>query len=60
MKLSIVDQSPVPSGSTPADALHNSIDLARFAERLGYSRYWVAEHHSTPSFAGSTRKKTTN
>jgi luciferase family oxidoreductase group 1 len=53
MKLSIVDQSPVPSGSTPADALQNSIDLARFAEGLRYSRYWVAEHHSTPSFAGS-------
>jgi luciferase family oxidoreductase group 1 len=53
MKLSVVDQSPVPSGSTAADALHNSIDLARLADRLGYSRYWVAEHHATGAFASS-------
>jgi luciferase family oxidoreductase group 1 len=53
MRLSIVDQSPVPAGFTPADALLNSIELARYAERLGYSRYWVAEHHATPAFAGS-------
>ena len=51
MKLSIVDQSPVPAGYTPADALHNTIDLARLAERLGYERYWIAEHHSTAAFA---------
>jgi luciferase family oxidoreductase group 1 len=53
MKLSVVDQSPVPSGSTAADALHNSIDLARLADRLGYARYWVAEHHATGAFASS-------
>ncbi len=51
MKLSIVDQSPVPAGFTTADALHNTIDLARVAERLGYERYWIAEHHSTAAFA---------
>jgi luciferase family oxidoreductase group 1 len=51
MKLSVLDQSPVPAGSTPADALHNTIDLARFSESLGYSRYWIAEHHATPSLA---------
>lgn len=45
MKLSIVDQSPVSFGSTPAQALHNSIELARLADRLGYERYWMAEHH---------------
>jgi luciferase family oxidoreductase group 1 len=51
VRLSIVDQSPVPAGSTPADALHNTIDLARTADQLGYTRYWIAEHHSTPAFA---------
>src|SRR5215211_1558496 len=51
MKLSVVDQSPVPAGSTPADALRNSIDLALIAERLGYTRYWIAEHHSTGALA---------
>src|SRR4051812_11188215 len=51
MKLSVVDQSPVPAGFTPGDALRNSIDLARFTESLGYERFWVAEHHSTASLA---------
>lgn len=51
MKLSIVDQSPIPAGSTAADALQNSIDLARLADRLGYERYWVAEHHAMRSLA---------
>jgi len=51
VKLSIVDQSPVPDGATPADALRNTIDLARAADRLGYERYWIAEHHATPGFA---------
>lgn len=51
MKLSVVDQSPVPAGFTPADALRNTIDLAQLAERLGYERYWIAEHHATSAFA---------
>lgn len=51
MKLSVVDQSPVPTGSTPADALRNTIDLARAVERLGYQRYWIAEHHATAAYA---------
>jgi luciferase family oxidoreductase group 1 len=51
LKLSIVDQSPVPAGATPADALRNTIDLARLADQLGYERYWIAEHHATPGFA---------
>src|SRR5581483_1864738 len=51
LKLSVVDQSPVSAGSTPADALHNTIDLARLAERLGYTRYWIAEHHAMQSLA---------
>ncbi|MEW2549543.1 LLM class flavin-dependent oxidoreductase [Streptomyces sp. NPDC047002] len=52
MKLSVLDQSVVPEGATPAAALHNSLDLVRLADRLGYHRYWFAEHHATPSFAG--------
>jgi luciferase family oxidoreductase group 1 len=51
MQLSIIDQSPVSAGSTPADALRNTIELARLADRLGYARYWVAEHHATESLA---------
>jgi len=51
MRLSVLDQSPIADGSTGADALRNSIDLARFAEQLGYHRYWVAEHHGTPMLA---------
>jgi luciferase family oxidoreductase group 1 len=47
----VVDQSPIPAGSTGADALANSLDLARLADRLGYHRYWVAEHHGTPMLA---------
>lgn len=51
--LSILDLAPVPAGATPADALRNSLDLARHAERLGYRRYWVAEHHFAPGVASS-------
>ncbi|HLW70833.1 MAG TPA: LLM class flavin-dependent oxidoreductase [Candidatus Binataceae bacterium] len=51
MKLSVIDQSPVPEGCTPADALHNTIELARLADRLGYARYWIAEHHAIPALA---------
>ncbi|MEZ5076094.1 MAG: LLM class flavin-dependent oxidoreductase [Solirubrobacterales bacterium] len=45
MRLSVLDQTPVAEGSTAAEALRNSIDLALLAERLGFHRYWVAEHH---------------
>jgi len=51
MRVSVLDQSPVAAGSPAAAALHNSIDLARLAEGLGYHRYWVAEHHGTPMLA---------
>jgi alkanesulfonate monooxygenase SsuD/methylene tetrahydromethanopterin reductase-like flavin-dependent oxidoreductase (luciferase family) len=51
--LSVLDLAPVPSGSTVADALHNTVDLARHAERLGYRRYWLAEHHLNPGVAGA-------
>lgn len=52
--LSILDLSPVPRGGTPGDALRNSIDLARRAERAGYARYWVAEHHLTTGVASAS------
>ena len=52
MRLSVLDQSPVSSGSTAADALRDTVALAQAAERLGYSRYWLAEHHGTPGLAG--------
>lgn len=53
-QLSVLDLSPVSSGSTPADALHASIELARHVERLGYVRHWVAEHHNMPGIASSS------
>jgi luciferase family oxidoreductase group 1 len=52
--LSVLDLSPVAAGSSGAAALRNSLDLARHAERLGYTRYWVAEHHNLPSIASSS------
>ncbi len=51
MKLSVIDQAPVPAGSTPAQALNNTIELARLADRLGYQRYWIAEHHAIEALA---------
>jgi alkanesulfonate monooxygenase SsuD/methylene tetrahydromethanopterin reductase-like flavin-dependent oxidoreductase (luciferase family) len=52
--LSVLDLVPISSGSTSADALRNSIDLARQAERFGYRRYWFAEHHLNPGVAGTS------
>jgi luciferase family oxidoreductase group 1 len=49
--LSVLDQSPVSEGFTPADALQNTIELARFADKLGYERYWIAEHHAIVTLA---------
>src|SRR5579872_4277818 len=51
--LSVLDLSPIPSGSTAGDALRNSIDLARHAEALGLRRYWLAEHHNAGGLACS-------
>lgn len=51
LRLGVLDQSPAPEGSTGGQALLNSIDLAKLADRLGYHRYWVAEHHGTPGLA---------
>lgn len=52
MRLSIVDVSAVPDGKTRHDAFTHSIELAQHAERWGYDRFWVAEHHGSPSVAG--------
>jgi luciferase family oxidoreductase group 1 len=51
--LSVLDLSPVPEGSLPAQALRNTLDLARHAEALGYGRYWLAEHHNMPGIASA-------
>jgi luciferase family oxidoreductase group 1 len=53
LPLTVLDLSPVSAGSSGATALRNSIDLAQLAERLGFHRYWVAEHHNLPSVASS-------
>jgi luciferase family oxidoreductase group 1 len=54
VKLSVLDQSPVRAGGNPRDALAETVALAQAAERLGYTRYWLAEHHGTEGFAGSS------
>lgn len=51
--LSVLDLAPVASGSSAAGAVRRTVDLARLAERVGYHRYWCAEHHSLPSVASS-------
>ena len=50
---SLLDLSPVPEGFEAADAIRNSIDLARLADGLGYTRYWLAEHHNMPGIASA-------
>jgi len=52
LRLSVLDQSPISQGSSGAQALRNTLELARLADRLGYHRYWVAEHHGGPMLAG--------
>src|ERR1700728_3477832 len=52
--LTVLDLIPISSGSTAAQALRNSIDLARQAEALGSTRYWFAEHHLNPGVAGTS------
>jgi luciferase family oxidoreductase group 1 len=54
LKLSVVDQSPIREGGTPAEAIRETIELAKAADRWGYTRFWVAEHHATTGFAGSS------
>jgi luciferase family oxidoreductase group 1 len=52
LRLGVLDQSPIRAGGTPADALAESIALAKAVERLGYGRYWCAEHHASLGLAG--------
>jgi luciferase family oxidoreductase group 1 len=53
LALSILDQSTVASGRTPAEAIRETLAMARLAEALGYRRYWLAEHHNSASHAGT-------
>jgi luciferase family oxidoreductase group 1 len=50
---SVLDLAHVPEGSTPSDALRNTLDLAQHAERWGYNRYWLAEHHNMVGIASA-------
>ena len=52
VSLSVLDQSPIREGGTAADAIGETIELARLCEQWGYARYWVAEHHASKGFAG--------
>jgi luciferase family oxidoreductase group 1 len=52
-KLSVLDLAPIVEGSTARQALDNSLDLARHAEKLGYNRFWLAEHHNMPGIASA-------
>jgi luciferase family oxidoreductase group 1 len=54
LRVSVLDQSPISEGSTGAEALHNTLDLAQLADQLGYHRYWVAEHHGGPMLASAS------
>lgn len=53
IRYSVLDLSPIVEGSTPSDSLSNTLDLARHAEKWGYHRYWLAEHHNMPGIASS-------
>ncbi|GGT81529.1 LLM class flavin-dependent oxidoreductase [Actinomadura citrea] len=53
VRLSVLDLAPVVTGSTSGQALRNTLDLARHVERLGFHRYWLAEHHAMPGIASS-------
>src|SRR5215813_9906486 len=58
MILSILDLAPIPLGSEPSQALRNTLDLAQHAERWGYKRYWLAEHHNMPGIASAATSVT--
>ena len=53
MPLSVLDLAPVSAGSTPQEALASTIALAQHVEALGFTRFWVAEHHNMPGIASS-------
>lgn len=51
LRLSVLDQSPIPRGADPVEAIHQTLQLAEAADRMGYHRYWLAEHHSSNNLA---------
>jgi luciferase family oxidoreductase group 1 len=51
--ISVLDLAPIVNGGTAADALHRSLDLAQHAERWGFNRYWLAEHHNMAGIASA-------
>ncbi|WP_368506035.1 LLM class flavin-dependent oxidoreductase [Alkalihalophilus sp. As8PL] len=53
IKFSVLDLAPVIVGGTPSDSFRNTVDLAQYAEKLGFERYWLAEHHNMPGIASS-------
>src|SRR5579872_3737166 len=53
IRLSVLDQTPIRKGSNAPEALRESIQLARLADRLGYTRYWLSEHHNTTTLASA-------
>ena len=53
MRLSVLDQAPVTTGHTPQQAVEYAVELAQYAEKLGYGRMWMAEHHGSETFASS-------
>ncbi len=54
LKLSVLDQSPIRKGSNAVEALKESVQLAKLTDQLGYTRYWLSEHHNTRSLAGAS------
>lgn len=54
LKLGVLDQSGIVTGGSPVQAMAQTLELAAMAERLGYSRYWLSEHHAAPGLAGSS------
>lgn len=54
VQLSVLDQSPIRDGGSGGEALHNSVELARLADKLGFHRFWMAEHHATPALASAS------
>jgi luciferase family oxidoreductase group 1 len=53
LKLSVLDQTPIRKGSNASQSLQESIELARLTDKLGYTRYWISEHHNTTMLAGA-------
>jgi len=54
IKLSVLDQSPIRKGVTAEQAVRETVELAKYTEQLGYTRFWISEHHNTGALAGST------